>query len=207
MSAPEADLLKQAAKGDDHALSTLLKQHASSIRRAVAGQIPRRWRAVLSEEDVIQETFADAFHDIGRFDPAGHGSFGGWLLRLAKCNLRDAIRMLEAEKRGGDRHRADVRRSGDSHTALIDLLSSDGTTPSRQAATAEARSLLTESIRKLPHDYRAVIQMYDLEGDGVSQIAAALSRSPGAVYMLRARAHDWLRELMGTTGKFFSDSE
>lgn len=206
MSATEANLLELAVNGDNDALSRLLKQHAASVRRAIGGQIPRRWRSLLFEEDVIQETFADAFHDIRRFDPNGDGSFGGWLSSLAKCNLRDAIRMLEAEKRGGDRKRVEVRLSGDSHAALIELLSSDGTTPSRHAICDEARSVLQQAIRKLPPDYRKVVGMYDLEGENIEKTASALGRSHGAVYMLRARAHDWLRELMGAGTDYFSDS-
>jgi RNA polymerase sigma factor (sigma-70 family) len=206
MATSQANLLEQAVGGNQDALSALLKQHASSLRSAVAGQVPRRWRSVLSEEDVIQETFADAFHDIGGFDPSGRGSFGGWLATVAQRNLRDAIRMLEAEKRGGDRRRVEIAGSRDSHTALIDLLSSDGTTPSRHVAADEVHARLEQSIRMLPRDYRVVVQMYDLEGDHVDKIAAALNRSRGAVYMLRARAHDWLRESLGAATNFFTDS-
>jgi DNA-directed RNA polymerase specialized sigma24 family protein len=42
--------------------------------------------------------------------------------------------------------------------------------------------------------------MFDLEGRPVQQIASALQRSEGAVYMLRARAHDRLREILGFSG-------
>ena len=206
MTASESDLLEQAVNGDNDALSDLLKRHLASVRRAISGRVPHRWRSLLSEEDVVQETFADAFHDIRRFDLKRDGSFSGWLSSLAKCNLHDAIRMLEAEKRGGDRKRVEVKLSGDSHAALIELLSSDGSTPSRHAAHDEARSVLDHSISKLPPDYRKVVRMYDLEGESIEKTAAALGRSHGAVYMLRARAHDWLRELMGAATNYFSDS-
>jgi RNA polymerase sigma-70 factor (ECF subfamily) len=161
---------------------------------------------MLSAEDVIQETYADAFHDIGHFDPEGDGSFGGWLLRIAQCNLRDAVRMLGAEKRGGRHRRVEIWQGDDTRTALLDLLTATGSSPSRQAAGEEACSLLDQAINKLPRDYRTVVQMYDLQGESATTISEVLQRSPGAVYMLRARAHDWLRELMGTTSDFFADS-
>jgi DNA-directed RNA polymerase specialized sigma24 family protein len=48
--------------------------------------------------------------------------------------------------------------------------------------------------------------MYDLEGRPVQEVAQALGRSPGAVYMLRARAHRRLSEIMGTASRYVTDS-
>ena len=50
------------------------------------------------------------------------------------------------------------------------------------------------------------MRLYDLECQPPQQVAEALGRSVGAVHMLRARAHDRLRELLGSASKFFSDS-
>lgn len=49
----------------------------------------------------MQETFTDAFLDILQFRPGPGSAFLAWLTTLATRNLYDAIRMLEAEKRGG----------------------------------------------------------------------------------------------------------
>jgi DNA-directed RNA polymerase specialized sigma24 family protein len=48
--------------------------------------------------------------------------------------------------------------------------------------------------------------MWDLEGHSVEEVAASLGRSPGAVYMLRARAHRQLAEIMGAPSRFLSGS-
>ncbi len=48
--------------------------------------------------------------------------------------------------------------------------------------------------------------MYDLEGRSVEDVAGALGRTPGAAYMLRARAHRWLREILGRSSDFFGNS-
>ncbi len=37
------------------------------------------------------------------------------------------------------------------------------------------------------------------------EVAAALDRSPGAVYMLRARAHDHLRVILGSASRYLSN--
>ena len=206
MSIPNGSRLREAVAGDRTALACVLREHSSCIRSAVAGQIPRRWRSVLSEQDVVQQTFADAVRDIGRFTGTDEVSFAAWLVRLAQCNLRDGLRSLEAHKRGGNRNRVGVGGSGDSVLALVEVLSASGTTPSGHVAANEIRAVLEESISRLPETYRRVVQLYDLDGNPVTHVAQTLNRSPGAVFMLRARAHRQLRELMGATTQYFSDS-
>ena len=204
MSVSDDELVKQVGEGHRPALTELLGRHAPTVRQAVAKQIPRRWRSLLSEDDVMQQTYADTIRGIGQFVAAEEGSFAAWLAALARCNLQDAIRMLEAEKRGGDRRRLGRAGSDGSFVALCELLSSSGSTPSGHFARDEARSALEQAIKRLPKTYRRVLKMYDLEGETIQEVAAALNRSPGAVYMLRARAHDRLREILGSTSKFFS---
>ena len=78
------------------------------------------------------------------------------------------------------------------------------TTPSAAAAGNEIRSALASVLERLPPDYATVIKLYDLQGRSASELAAELNRSEGAVYMLRARAHDRLRDLLPSESKFFS---
>jgi RNA polymerase sigma factor (sigma-70 family) len=78
-------------------------------------------------------------------------------------------------------------------------------TPSHLAADDESRRALADALAKLPAPYAEVVRLHDLEGRPATEIAALLKRSPGAVYMLRARAMDRLRELLGSASRFFSD--
>ena len=50
-----------------------------------------------------------------------------------------------------------------------------------------------------------MIRLYDLEGRPIAEVAAEMGRSSGAVHMLRARAHDRLRELLGPESAFFTN--
>ncbi len=99
--ASDDELLQQACEGDEAALGKLLDRHTPELRRVVAGKLSTRWQSLLSEEDVLQETFTDAFLDIDQFKPGPDSAFLAWLTTLATRNLLDAIRMLEADKRGG----------------------------------------------------------------------------------------------------------
>lgn len=55
---------------------------------------------------------------------------------------------------------------------------------------------MNEAIRLLPEDYRRVLVMYDLLGRSVTEIAKAMGRSEGSVFMLRAGALRRLRDIM-----------
>ncbi len=206
MPASDQEMLKKAIAGDEDALTRLLEQHGPVVHRGLVGRISDRWRSVLSEDDVMQQTYADAFVDIGRFAPRDEGSFAGWLSTMANRNLLDAIRMLKADKRGGDRQRIEPQMMDDSFMSLYEMLGGSYTTPSQDAARKEARSAIGRAVQHLPDNYRRVVQMYDLEGRPLEEVAKALDRSCGAVSMLRIRAHRRLAELMGTMSKFLSGS-
>jgi RNA polymerase sigma factor (sigma-70 family) len=154
----------------------------------------------------MQQTYADAFRSIGQFVPLGDGAFRAWLSSLADYNLRDALRMLKAKKRGGGRKRVGNDPSSDSYGDLLNILSDSGTSPSGRAARVEGASALEDAISSMPDVYQAVVRLFDLECRPIAAVAQEIQRSPGAVYMLRARAHDKLRRILGETGKFFTDS-
>lgn len=200
------DDIRRAIGGDREALGNLLEQVGPVVRRDVAARIPAKWRSLLSADDVMQQTYADAFRGITRFVPLGDGAFRAWLANLAKCNTCDALKMLQADKRGGTMCRVDPNGDGSSYLNLFDVLSSSGTSPTKQVARSEVAERLEEAVASLPDAYQVVVRKYDLEGCSAKDIASDLRRSPGAVHMLRARAHDRLRQLLGCEGDFFTDS-
>ncbi len=204
MGSSDANLLEQANRGDEHALTALLSQHGPAVRRVVARNIPKRWRSMLTADDVMQQTYIDAFLDLHRFKPDSGGSFPAWLTSLAKCNLADALKMLDAHKRGKGHCRVESSDHHDSMMALYELLAATQSTPSRHAARAEARAALARAIEQLPEDYGLTVRMYDLEGRPIDEIAAALKRSTGAVYMMRARAHRRLGVMLGSASGYLS---
>jgi RNA polymerase sigma-70 factor (ECF subfamily) len=184
-------LISQAVTGDREALSRLLRQIEPMLRERLAGQIPASLASLMCIDDVIQETFTDAYLDIYDFDPS-RGAFETWVTSIAKHSLLNAIESLRAEKRGGNRQRVDPSKNG-TWLSFWQVLTASASTPSHTAMRSETRSLLAEAIEKLPGAHRTVVQLYDLERRPVEEVAGVLGRSPGAVFMLRSRAHRELR--------------
>jgi RNA polymerase sigma factor (sigma-70 family) len=86
----------------------------------------------------------------------------------------------------------------------LNQVTGPGVSPSRMAAGEEIRARIDAAISRLPESYACVVRLYDLENQPIEQVAARLTRSQNAVYMLRARAHDRLRELLGPESDFFT---
>ena len=198
----EDELIDQAVAGDTSALTTLLEQHCGAVRATL--HVDQKWASVLDPDDVLQVTFLEAFLEIGKFQSSGSGAFLGWLNRIAQNNLRDAIRELGAVKRPPPGQRVGAGGQQDSASLLLANLGMTTTTPSQSAAGQEVRDAINKGIALLPPDYGTVVQLYDLDGKSIGDVATAMGRSTGAVHMLRTRAHEHLKEILGSDTAFFS---
>ncbi len=200
----EAVLVAQAIEGSEPALTALLERFGPQVRHRLIGKVAATWQSVLELDDVLQVTYIEAFLQIEKFKPKGNGAFLAWLTQAAENNLRDAIRGLERAKRPNPKNQVNTSTSEDSYTALVEILGVTNTTPSVQASKGELKAILDQVLCELPPDYEQVIRIMDLNGRSVAEAAAEIGRSCGAIHMLRARAHERLKSLLGTPSRFFS---
>ena len=198
--------LGRAVKGDRGALVELLEAIAPALRIRLDGKIPPALKVTIEADDVLQVTYIEVVGRIGQFKTGGLSGFRAWVARVAENNLLDAIRAAHAAKRPDPAKRAHTPRNADESAAtLIDVIAGESkATPSRCVARGEAVMAMERMLATLPADYAKVIRLYDLAGRPVEEVAKEMGRSTGAVFMLRARAHDRLREAMGDEGKYFS---
>lgn len=205
MAGADRELLERAVSGDAEALRELLKLHGPRARNAIRGQIDRKTRSVLDEDDVMQVAYLEAFLHLPALAARDTDGFVAWLSRIAQHVLRDAIRGLNRQKRPPPGGRISVGGGPDSHAALVELLGVTTTAPSGVAARTEATRAVESALQELPADYARVVRLYDLEGQAASAVGEAMGRSVGAVLMLRSRAHQHLRRKLGSPSRFFSD--
>jgi RNA polymerase sigma factor (sigma-70 family) len=196
------ELVARAAGDDREALSELLARLGPQVHQGL--QIAAIWRASLDAADVMQTTYLEVFLRIGQLEQRTVAGFRRWMTRIAENNLRDAIRGLERARRPDPRRRVTVRTPEDSCQELLEQLGHTTHTASRELQARETVTLLHAALSRLPPSYRLVVERLDLEGHPAADVAAAMERSTGAVYMLRARAHDRLRELLGPQTRLFT---
>lgn len=200
------EAIKKANAGDAEALTLLLRELGPRVRDRIVPKIGRQWAGLIEADDVMQVTYLETFVQFGRISIKDVQSFTAWLTRVAENNLRDAVRAFDRAKRPDPRKRVTGPVNDESYIGLVEVLGVTTTTPSRQAARREAVSIMDQVLGKLPADYAKIVRLYDLECRPIEEVSRELGRSPGACYMLRARAHDALRDAMGTASQFFSVS-
>lgn len=126
MSGPQTHLLTEAIHGDALALQRLLIPYQSKLAARIARKLPDRLAGVVSPEDVLQETFVEVFAAIRAFEPEGDDAFERWLFRIADNHVADALRRLDARKRGGGFRAAPeehaVRQDDRHHAVVIEVM-------------------------------------------------------------------------------------
>jgi RNA polymerase sigma-70 factor (subfamily 1) len=203
VSNDECRLLGRAVEGDTDALGKLLREYGPQVRRRLT--IRTAWQGVLDPADVMQVTYTEAFLRIGQFAGRTPETFVAWLTRIAENNLRDAIKEFERAKRPDPRRSVHRQTPEESTITLLEALGCSTATASRHAANREAQQLLEAAVAQLPETYQKVVRLFDLRDQPAAQVAHELGRSTGAVYMLRARAHERLCEILGPESGLFTD--
>ncbi len=202
---PEHDaLLAKAQSGDRTALVALLEQLGPIARIRIEHKITPPWNSMLEADDVMQITYMEVVTRLSTFKQGGASGFLAWLTRMAENNLIDAVRALESSRRPGPSKRVTPSGADESSEMFLQLIGMTNATPSRDAAKGEAGRLIDRALKALPPDYEKVVRLYDLDGKSITEVAEALGRSEGATWMLRARAHDRLRDQLGGQDRFFS---
>jgi RNA polymerase sigma-70 factor (ECF subfamily) len=197
---PESRLIEQAVQGDRDALTQLLHKYGPQIRQHL--HINRTCRSALDADDVLQVTYLEAFLRIRHLITREPAAFAAWLRTIAENNLRDAIRELGRDKRANPGRRVRSLTPDESTALLLERVARTSMTASRIVAGKESQEALRQAIAQLPQTHQTVVEMYDLEGNSPAKVARALHRSVGAIHMLRARAHDRLREILGSESRF-----
>lgn len=185
----------RAVGGDLAALEGLLRAHAPSVCAELG--VDPRWQRSFDRDDILQVTSMEAILRIGSLRSRSVVGFRTWLARIAENNVRDAVRGLESQKRSPVEGRVTHDAQGRSARTLLAMVG--GVQPSASAVLngQEEVARLHRALEKLPSLYRDIVTRVDLEERPVDAIARELGRSHGAVHMLRHRAHERLRELLG----------
>ncbi len=138
-------------------------------------RIPRHLRRYLSPEDVVQEVWFQTSRSLPTYDPT-RGTFRGWIFRVAKNVLLQAVRQLR---------RPDVvRRLDESGSALwaVDELPASITTMSRRLARDEALDGIKLLLASLDREDRELVVHCGLEGMSHAAVAPLLGLTKEAVH-------------------------
>lgn len=162
----DAQLLRQMAAGDEQALGAFYDRWNSLVHAMVFRVV----RSASDVEDVVEETFWQAWRQAGRYD-ASRGAVQTWLLTIARS-------------RALDRNRLSLRRREESIEgeggALVLQLAADGD-PHVDAEAAERRTMVVAAMADLPSDQREALELAYFGGLSQSEIAERTGNPIGTI--------------------------
>jgi RNA polymerase sigma-70 factor (ECF subfamily) len=179
----ELALLTRIRAGDKAACDDCIREHSPGIYRLAL----RLMRDEYEAEEVLQETFLNAFKGIDRFD--GRSGLRTWLYRIA---YNAAMMRLRRPKR----EFISVEEASDPEagTPVPQELFDWSNIPAETLEKSELRNEMAKAIRELPEKLKVVFMMRDLEDFSTEETAAALGVKIEVVKTRLHRARLRLRE-------------
>lgn len=166
---PDEDVahVARAAAGDGAALAALYDRHARTVYSLAIRIVSDEGDA----EDVLQEVFAQAWRQAGRYDPR-RGSVAAWLVTMARTRAIDRLRARRSRPDGAG-------TSTDDDTRLE--LSGPVTDPEDALSAARDAERVRAALQELPVLQRLAIELAYFEGLTQSEIAERLEQPLGTV--------------------------
>jgi RNA polymerase sigma-70 factor (ECF subfamily) len=141
---------------------------------------------VQDAEDIVQDSFVKAFHNLHTFK--SNGKFSTWFYRIVYNTAITAIRSASHQIRFVDYEQTDVADS------YADYDAPD------QTDEAERKELLAEALERMPRDESLILSLFYLEENSVKDIMkiTGLTESNVKVKLHRARKrlYDIMSKLM-----------
>lgn len=167
MPMTELELAERLKQGDNEARKELYERFAGAML-----SLCRRYVGLRDEaEDLLHDGFLQVFSAIGKFHYRGEGSLAAWLRRVF---TNFVLTWLDKE-----------RRFEVEDVEVLPDLSDEGDAPPPDISTDTILQLIAE----LPPGYRAVLNLFLVEGWSHAEIAAKLhiKESTSASQYLRAK--------------------
>jgi RNA polymerase sigma-70 factor (ECF subfamily) len=171
----DEEVVVRVRAGDTHFFEVLMRRYNQRLYRAA--------RAILQNdadaEDAVQQTYLNAYRHLAQFE--GRARFSTWLTRIA---------VYEALSR---RRRFHDKPLGSSDDEQIERAVSAAPDPERQTYAGELGVLLESALATLPHGYRSVFMLREVDGLNTAETAQQLCVSEGTVKTRLHRARDLLQ--------------
>jgi RNA polymerase sigma-70 factor, ECF subfamily len=189
-------LLREAARGDEASLRTLLERHRERLRRMVALRLDSRLSARVDASDVVQEALIDAARKLVDYERDRPLPFYPWLHRLTAERLAVVHRKHRRGARNVGREQPAFARPDDSARLLVDYLVDSDTTPGHDLVREERRQRVRDGLKRLPPPDREILVMRYLEDLTFPEIAAILEIGESAAKMRHLWAIERIRSVL-----------
>jgi len=186
-------LVERMAGRNERALGELYDRHGGAVYSLALAIVGERADA----EEVVADSFGQAWRTAERFDPA-RGSVTAWLATITRTRALDLVRAR------GRRARALTRAAVGNSEGLAAPIAPAGEAPDRGVERQEARRMVERSLSELSESQRRIIELAYFGGLTQTEIAAELREPLGTV---KTRMRAGLEKLRGSLVPFLSRGE
>lgn len=179
----EAGLVAALQAGDQAAYAELVERYSPTIYNLALRMMNDREEA----EEVLQETFLNAFRAVGRFE--GRSQLGTWLYRIAYNAALMRLRKRQTPTTSIDEP-FETEEGNVIPRQLVDWTAR----PDETLLTGELRGVLDAAVAGLPETLRGVFTLRDIEGLSTAETAEVLGLTETNVKVRLHRARLALRE-------------
>jgi RNA polymerase sigma factor (sigma-70 family) len=166
---------------DVRELQAVLHAHSDRLLAYLSRLMPVDLQSFVEPQDVLQDTFFEAFQRCDEFHIESKDGAFRWLVTIARHRMLAIIRMQRCSKRAGQRPEDP---EFDSVMGALEGLAIYSRTPSQSAMSHELIATVQRSMNCLEPQYRDVIQLRFISGLNVKETADRMGRTEGAVLML-----------------------
>ena len=181
----ETALIARIQAGDKSACDECIELHSPALNRLLLRLLGNEQDA----EDVLQETFLNAFRAIDRFE--GRSSLSTWLYRIAYNAAMMRLRQPNAPIVSVE----ETLTASEGHIPrqLFDWCCLPEETFDSEAVQTELR----QAIATMPESLQSVFMLREMEGMSTEETAVTLNLSNSATKVRLHRARQWLRDTLG----------
>jgi RNA polymerase sigma factor (sigma-70 family) len=164
----DAELVEASRRGEREAFGMLVSRYQDVVC-AVSFSSTGNWAL---SEDVAQDTFIAAWHQLGQLRETGR--LRAWLCGIARNLARKA------------------RKRSDREAEVDDDLPALDANPFDAAAQAEVDRVVREALSRIPETYRETLVLYYCENRSIRDVAAVLGVSEDAAMQRLTRGRRYL---------------
>lgn len=177
----DSEVVKHAQEGDSEAFASLFHAHKARIYSVCL----RMTNNTAEAEDLTQDAFLQVFRKIDTF--RGDSAFSTWLHRIAVNTVlmhfrKKSLRQVSLDEPYSNSEGGKVRR--------------ECATRDKQLAGCVDRVALARAINELPHGYKTIFLLHEVEGYEHREIAGMLGCSVGNSKSQLHKAKLRIRELL-----------
>ncbi|HXE56602.1 MAG TPA: sigma-70 family RNA polymerase sigma factor [Gemmatimonadales bacterium] len=179
---PDRELVRRMSQGDEAAVGLLYDRHGAVLYQLAHRIVGQRADA----EEVVMDTFAQAWRDAPRFEPE-RGSVGAWLTMIARSRALDLVRARDRRERA-------AASAAQETASLPERPPAD---PAGAVELAERRRRVELALGELSLAQRTAIELAFYEGLSQSEIADRLDEPLGTIKTRIRLGMQKLREALG----------